>query len=531
MEPIVYMPIHSPVRLTFLVAFAVYLALLCPDLAWEDSGEFITASWCLGVPHAPGSPIYVILGKILTCLPFGSVAFRVNLLSALLSAIASSLFCLFLYRRTRERQNAGWIAMGLSLSWAFSPWVMRHALAAEVYGPAWACLMGVFVLMDEYQRRKLRGPCSFYVLLGLLTGIGVSTSVLLIPFAFLLCVVPFVDRRGVWISLSRFGIGFILGIIPLALPWLRSGQSPPLYQADAETLPGLIRFLVGGQFKNQVWEGISRFDWTAVLWAGLGILLLALLAFRSGQFRQVWWIATLGAINLGFVFLHRHPGHFFAPWPACALALVAHNGPARVGRWFIPACLVAAVFWSWHSPVRTDEIPLRWVQRSIREIPSGSTAYLGEINTVFPHLYSAVVQREPVGLQIHPVWNSTRAEQLQGVLTANGSVYADADLVDYCTRTKQTPDPFADAVPQPILFRASPADSVNWDGWWRNETDWLRGNQPRMTRLDRQILGNHYFNLAVFCLERGIDIGEDLLGLARGLNPDLPDISLFVSPV
>jgi len=121
MEPIVYMPIHSPVRLTFLVAFAVYLALLCPDLAWEDSGEFITASWCLGVPHAPGSPIYVILGKILTCLPFGSVAFRVNLLSALLSAIASSLFCLFLYRRTRERQNAGWIAMGLSLSWAFSP--------------------------------------------------------------------------------------------------------------------------------------------------------------------------------------------------------------------------------------------------------------------------------------------------------------------------------------------------------------------------------------------------------------------------
>ncbi|HPA47166.1 MAG TPA: DUF2723 domain-containing protein [bacterium] len=522
--------LYSPARLTFLVAFAAYLALLCPDLAWEDSGEFITASRCLGVPHTPGSPVYVILGKRLTCPPFGSVAFRVNLLSAFFTATAASLFCLFLYRRISERQDAGWIAMGLSLSWAFSPWVMRHALAAEVYGLAWTCLMGIFLLEDEYQRRNLRGPCSFYVLLGLLTGIGVSTSVLLIPLAFLLCVLPFVDRRGAWISISRFGVGFILGVLPLALPLLRSGQPPPLYQADAETLPGLIRFLFGGQFENQVWEGVSGFNWTAVFGAVVGALLLVLLAFRSGQSRRLWWIAALGAINLTFVFFHRHPGHFFAPCLACALALAAHNWPGRMGRWLVPACLAAVVFWSWYSPVRTGEIPLRWVQRSIREIPSGSRAYLGEINAVFPHLYSTVIQQEPTGLQIHPVWNSTRAEQLQDVLNAEGPVYVDTDLMDYSTRTRQIPDPFSNAVPQPILLRVYPPDSANWDGWWRSERDWLRENQPRMTRLDRQILGNHYFNLAVFCLERGIAVGEDLIGLARGLNPDLPRVPPFGNP-
>ncbi|RLI68181.1 hypothetical protein DRO91_09355, partial [Candidatus Heimdallarchaeota archaeon] len=54
--------LSHPSSVTFLLAFVVYLLFLCPDVAWEDSGEFITACYCLGVPHAPGSPVYVLLG-------------------------------------------------------------------------------------------------------------------------------------------------------------------------------------------------------------------------------------------------------------------------------------------------------------------------------------------------------------------------------------------------------------------------------------------------------------------------------------
>jgi len=161
--------------------------------------------------------------------------------------------------------------------------------------------------------------------------------------------------------------------------------------------------------------------------------------------------------------------------------------------------------------LRTQDIPLRWIQRSVRAIPPTSTAFLGEINATFPLLYSTVIQREPHSLIIDPIWNSTRAQRLQQIAQATGTVFVDMDLVDYWTRTESGHDPFATAVPDPVLLRLHPPDYLNWETWWDSERDWLRKDTPRMSRLDRRVLGKHYFNLAIFGLERGIPIADDLL--------------------
>src|SRR5215510_534517 len=72
----------------FLAAAVVYFVTLAPTVPFWDSGEFIAVSYILGIPHPPGTPFYVLLGRIATLVPWASVAQRVNGLSALSSALA-----------------------------------------------------------------------------------------------------------------------------------------------------------------------------------------------------------------------------------------------------------------------------------------------------------------------------------------------------------------------------------------------------------------------------------------------------------
>ena len=76
------------------LTFIVYYSTMAETVSYWDCGEFIATSYILGVPHPPGSPLFLILGRIFSMLPFSDdIAFRVNLISP----IASSLSVMFLY--------------------------------------------------------------------------------------------------------------------------------------------------------------------------------------------------------------------------------------------------------------------------------------------------------------------------------------------------------------------------------------------------------------------------------------------------
>lgn len=84
---------------TFLITFGVYVFTLAPSVVLRDSGELITAAAHLGVPHPPGYPLLTLLSYIFTIvIPFGNVAWKVNLLNGLCGALAvgivSYLICL-----------------------------------------------------------------------------------------------------------------------------------------------------------------------------------------------------------------------------------------------------------------------------------------------------------------------------------------------------------------------------------------------------------------------------------------------------
>ena len=116
----------------------VYAATLAPGLTWAnhgtDGGDLITAAATLGVPHPSGYPTYVLLARLFLALPFGSPAWRANLLSAVCAAGAAALVTLLVEQGSaapRRFALAGGLVAGLAFG--LSPVLWSQAVIAEVY--------------------------------------------------------------------------------------------------------------------------------------------------------------------------------------------------------------------------------------------------------------------------------------------------------------------------------------------------------------------------------------------------------------
>jgi len=86
------------VFLSFIAVFGFYIFNMAPSLTVGDAGEFQTASAILGIAHAPGYPLFSLFGKISqTIFGAGCLAYRTNILSALMGALTSAFFGLWVY--------------------------------------------------------------------------------------------------------------------------------------------------------------------------------------------------------------------------------------------------------------------------------------------------------------------------------------------------------------------------------------------------------------------------------------------------
>lgn len=75
--------------ISFFIAAAVYILTLEPTASFWDCGEFIAVSYKLMVPHPPGAPLFLLIGRMFSFLAMGDVtqvAYWINMVSALSSA-------------------------------------------------------------------------------------------------------------------------------------------------------------------------------------------------------------------------------------------------------------------------------------------------------------------------------------------------------------------------------------------------------------------------------------------------------------
>ena len=80
---------------SFFIPLVLYIITMAPTTSFWDCGEFISTSYILGVPHPPGSPLYLLLGNVFSSIPFfKDIGARVNLISPIVSALS----VMFLYQ-------------------------------------------------------------------------------------------------------------------------------------------------------------------------------------------------------------------------------------------------------------------------------------------------------------------------------------------------------------------------------------------------------------------------------------------------
>ena len=102
--PVKVAPMFRPVdwltlALTFGIIWIVYLFTLAPEQTLEDSGELCTGAYYAGIPHPPGYPFWSVYAWFWTeILPFGNVAWRVEVGESFAAAMGCGLLALMVSR-------------------------------------------------------------------------------------------------------------------------------------------------------------------------------------------------------------------------------------------------------------------------------------------------------------------------------------------------------------------------------------------------------------------------------------------------
>jgi len=158
-----------------IASLALYIRTLAPGVLPGDSGEFQVLAHQLGIAHCPGYPIYLLMAKLVTFLPVGEIAYRVNLFSAIMAALAVT----GVYLAARLLSLNHWASLfgAVVLSVSYTLW--SQAVIAEVYTAAAA--FAVFILVCVLGWGKT-GKSSLLFAAGVLGGLslGVHTTVALL---------------------------------------------------------------------------------------------------------------------------------------------------------------------------------------------------------------------------------------------------------------------------------------------------------------------------------------------------------------
>jgi hypothetical protein len=341
-----------------VAALAAYVRTLAPDVLYSDSAEFQTLAYTLGMTHSTGYPVYLLLARLLGFVPLGSLAWRVNLLSATSAAVTVSAVYLLARHVTRSRAGALLGSFALALSYTF--W--SQAIIAEVYTPGLAFLSVIVLLLwrwrgsatrwrsagsaTRWRWRRIqadigndRGLLVAALLAG--TSLGVHASVPLIaPAAVIFVFWTLWSRRSPWSQWRRTllvgCLGLVLGVSIFLLTYLALDlNNPPssFYQVALQSsrstwglqatdldspMERLWATVTGVQWQDAMFPGGDDFIWDALsiyvdrllaheftLWMLLCAVLGLMVMERTAP--QLFGFVLTALITMLYFILHYEP--------------------------------------------------------------------------------------------------------------------------------------------------------------------------------------------------------------------------------
>src|SRR5688572_18430849 len=235
-----------------LLTGTLFLVTLRPDVGGtEDSPKFQFLGQVLGTAHTPGYPFYTVATYLFTRVPVGTLAYRVNLFSAVCGVF--SCVCIFLIARRIGVSRSPAAVASLAAATGFPVW--SNAITAEVY--TLAALMSawtIYLLIAWVQTRndpvsperpsgrgagRLYAACIVFA-----AGLGNHLTIVgLLPAALIYGIAK--DRsvlRPRVLGVCAF-IGAI-GVAQYGFIALRTIQGAPYLEARATTIRGIYDVII-----------------------------------------------------------------------------------------------------------------------------------------------------------------------------------------------------------------------------------------------------------------------------------------------
>lgn len=359
--------------LAFAIPLGVYVASLRPGIAGWDTAELQTVPWMLGIPHPSGFPAYVLIGWLWShVVPFGGVAYRMNLLSAFGMALAAATIVGIAY----EWEIEPVFGLGAALVFAFTrvPW--DRATFADVHPLALAvCGCGFWAATRWVRTGAPRTLVLAAVAAAFALGIH-SGMILVVPGIALAALARRPSRTQ---TFATIGLGIALvaacyAYLPIRSaivfaqrrdPTLALGLAPgrPFWDNDhPASLAGFVREVSGGDFgtgralrsifdPRVLAELPVRYGAAAIGDVAGGIVLIALIgAFVVLRGQRLAGIGLLASGMLPVFFVLAYPAEsdperYFLPsyWMIAVFLCAGTNMLARAGMAQPPRSVIALV--------------------------------------------------------------------------------------------------------------------------------------------------------------------------------------------
>jgi len=310
----------------FVASLLLYGVTAARRVTGEDAGELLAAAHGFGVPHPPGYPLWLVLSWMADhVLPWGSVAWRVSLVSAVPSAAANAVLLVVALKTLRHRLAAVTAAALFAVS--LTHWT--QAVIPEVYGlntlfvAAQALLL--IGLAEHPSRTRL-------VSLAAVTGLSATNHTSALPLGAVVGFAAILIAPQLLRSPRTVVLALLAGVLPLALylvlPWA-SARQPYMDWGNPETLDSLWRHATRAQYTEVEAGKLATFhhadylrrlsilaDWAARQFGSGWVLLLAALGAVPLLLRQtgpwlllvtIGWLSSVGITRYtSFAFEREH---------------------------------------------------------------------------------------------------------------------------------------------------------------------------------------------------------------------------------
>jgi hypothetical protein len=225
------------------LVFGLYALTLAPTTAFWDTSEYIATAHIMGIPHPPGNPLFVVLGRawsiLLTAVGF-SVAVSVNLFSAFMSAASHALWFLVVHHvlryfsPDRTFRLVGASAAVLVSATAFTVWNQSN-VNEKVYTVSLLTIALLTWLAVRWQENLGKGKDDhLLVLMAFVLALSVGNHLMAFLAAPAIAIfVLLVHPRSLlnWRLYLAGGVAAVLGLtIHLFLP-IRAGLAPLINEA------------------------------------------------------------------------------------------------------------------------------------------------------------------------------------------------------------------------------------------------------------------------------------------------------------